>query len=166
MSTPALAWLVSVLLGWPGWILSFILLFQGNKAINKSLEIKAYAKLLRQNERFTLVEYAKYLHRQIQRASEDPALGGPAEVARLREMRNKLHSLLRKGAGKDMIPVMSTLSEEVDLAEAVVQAYEPLEESQLFADLDERLPGELRQRVEALDLEVEQSHPPRRELED
>lgn len=156
LAAPGWEWLLHVLLGWPGWVLSFILLSKGTTALNQSLVLKAYAKLLNHNERFTLVEYTKYLHRQIQRAGEDVSLGGPAEVTRLRELRNKLHELLRQGAGDDRLPVESALSEEVDLAEAVVQAYE-LPSVDLVADLDERLPGELRQRIEELDLEVEQS---------
>ena len=164
LAAPGWEWLLHILLGWPGWVLSFILLAKGTKALNRNFELGAYAKLLNKNERFTLVEYTKYLHRQIQRAGEDPSLGGPAEVARLRELRNKLHELLRQGAGEDMLPVESALSEEVDLAEAVVQAYEQTSVD-IVADLDERLPGELRQRVEELDREVEQSRGARPQLE-
>jgi len=151
---PQWNWLIYLLFNWPGWILSFILVARGAKALNRKLEVNAYAKLLRRNERFTLVEYTKYLMRQIQRAREDPALGGPQEVARLEQAHRKLNRLLRGGAAKEAIPVASTLAEEADLAQAVVQSYEEFQQDAL-ADLDNRLPTELRQKVEELDREVE-----------
>jgi len=161
---PQWDWLMYLLFSWPGWALSFILAFHGTRLLNNKLEVNAYAKLLKRNERFTLVEYTKYLMRQIQRAREDPALGGPAEVARLEQLHRKLNQLLRGGAGKEPLPVASILAEEADLAQAVVQSYEEFQADE-FAELDERLPGELRQRVEELDREVEQTRGERGELE-
>jgi hypothetical protein len=155
LAPPQWDWLIYLLFDWPGWVLSFILVFNGAKALNQLLEVQAYARLLRRNERFTLVEYAKYLLRQVQRAREDPALGGPAEVARLEQLHRKLSLLLRGGAGVDPLPVASALAEEADLAQAVVQSYEVQQNA--FAELDQRLPGQLRQRVEELDREVEQA---------
>lgn len=157
-------WLAYLLFNWPGWILSFILVSRGVKALNRMLEVRTYGKLLRRNERFTLVEYTKYLMRQIQRAREDPALGGPDEVARLELAHRKLNKLLRGGAGKETTPVASTLTEEADLAQAVVQSYEEFQGDPL-AELDNRLPDELRQKVEELDREVEQPSGGRAELE-
>jgi hypothetical protein len=157
-------WLIYLLFSWPGWVLSFILAFHGTKLLNRKLEVKAYARLLTRSERFTLVEYTKYLMRQIQRAREDPALGGPAEVARLEELHRKLNQLLRGGAGKEAAPVASALAEEADLAQAVVQSYEEFQADE-FAELDERLPGELRQRIEELDREAAQARTKRGELE-
>lgn len=156
LAGPQWGWLQYLLFSWPGWVLSFLLLFSGTKALNRQFEVRAYARLLRQNERFTLVEYAKYLRRQIRRAREDPALGGPAEVARLEQLHQKLSQLLRGGAGVEPLPVASALAEEADLAQAVVQSYEEFQ-ADAFAELDERLPGELRQRVEELDREAEQA---------
>jgi hypothetical protein len=142
-------WLHFLLCSWPGWIGSFLLLMGLTRLVNRRAEISAYRKLLTTNERFTLVEYSKYLRRQIERAKVEPGLGGPAEVARLEDTQRKLNELLRSGAGH--VPAVdSPLSAEADLAEAVVQAYEeagadPLEE------LDARLPAELRTRIEELE---------------
>lgn len=164
LAGPQWNWLIYLLFNWPGWALTFLLAFHGTKVLNRGLEVKAYANLLKRNERFTLVEYTKYLMRQIQRAREDQALGGPAEVARLEQLHQKLNKLLRGGAGVDPLPVAGILTEEADLAQAVGQSYEEFQADE-FAELDERLPGELRQRVEELDREVEQARPERRELE-
>jgi hypothetical protein len=164
LAGPQWSWLIYLLFSWPGWILSFILAFHGTRLLNRKLAVNAYARLLKRNERFTLVEYTKYLMRQIQRAREDPALGGPAEVARLEQLHRKLNQLLRGGAGKESVPVSSALAEEADLAQAVVESYEEFQADE-FAELDERLPGDLRQRVEELDREVERSRTRHGELE-
>jgi len=142
-------WLHFLICSWPGWIASFFILTGLARWANRRAEIGAYQRLLNRNERFTLVEYSKYLRRQVERAKAEPGLGGPAEVARLEDTQRKLNELLRSGAGAAPA-VDSPLSAEADLAEAVVQAYEeagsdPLEE------LDARLPAELRTRIEELE---------------
>jgi len=147
-------WLHFLLFSWPGWIAAVVITGSVVKNVNNWFMLKAYTKHLEQSERFTLVEYYKYLDRQVVRAREDSALGGPAEVTRLRQLQQQLRELLHKGAGKDTLTVESTLSEEADFAEAVVEAYEEIKADPL-QELDERLPGELRQRLEELDREVE-----------
>lgn len=142
-------WLMFLLFNWPGWIGSFLLLTGVSRALNREAEVRAYRKLLARNERFTLVEYSKYLRRQIERAKADPGLGGPAEVTRLEGTQRKLNELLRGGAG--LTPAVdSPLSAEADLAEAVVQSYEEAGADPL-AELDARLPEELRSRIEELE---------------
>ena len=154
-------WLHFVVCSWPGWIASFLLLTGLARWVNRRAEVHAYRRLLKSNERFTLVEYSKYLQRQIERARTEPGLGGPAEVARLEGTQRKLNELLRSGAGEGPA-VDSPLSAEADLAEAVVQAYEdagsdPLEE------LDARLPAELRTRIEELERGSSDERPAERE---
>lgn len=147
-------WLNLLLFGWPGWIISWLIIQGATKGINNWLMLKAYSRLLDQSERFTLVEYYKYLGRQAERAKDNPALGGPGEVARLRQLQAKLRALLDEGRSRDTHHIESALSEEAEFAEAVVEAYQELNADPL-KQLDERLPGELRQRLEELDLEVE-----------
>jgi hypothetical protein len=147
-------WLSLLLFQWPGWIISWLVIHSAARSINNWFLVKAYSRLLDQSERFTLVEYYKYLGRQAERAKDNPALGGPAEVVRLRQLQAKLRALLEKGIGKDTRPIESTLSEEAEFAEAVVEAYQELSADPL-KQLDERLPGELRQQLEELDQEVE-----------
>lgn len=145
-------WLLILLFGWPGWIGSFFLITGLNGWINKAAELRAYRQLLRRNERFTLVEYSKYLQRQTARAKADPGLGGPTEVARLEATQRQLNQLLKGGTGLDAA-VDSPLSAEADLAEAVLQSYEEAGADPL-AELDARLPEELRTRIEALEQEA------------
>lgn len=73
-----------------------------------------------------------------------------------------LHGLLRQGAGEDALPVESELSREADLAEAVIETYE-VTDADLLKGLDDRLPTELRQRIEELDLEAESKRRPIKE---
>jgi hypothetical protein len=121
---------------------------------NKFMIERSYRNLLQTNERFTLVEYAKYIKRQIKRARLDPALGGAAEVQRLQAVYNKLNVLLQKGAGNELFSVESHLSKEADLAEAVVETYNITEQDDLAA-LDSQLPTNIRERLAELELEVE-----------
>ncbi|MBN2082438.1 hypothetical protein JW859_09555 [bacterium] len=150
-----------VLFDWPGIIGLLLLLTAGTRQLNSHLENKAYEQLLEQNERFTLVEYARYLSRQIELAQDDPSLGGPAEVERLQVLRGKLTKILRESAKEDSVPIDSTLAREADLAELVVESYEIVPEEDPLKELDERLPDALKQRVEELEQELE-AHPVRR----
>jgi len=158
-------WLHFMLFNWPGIIAAFFLLTAGTRQLNSNLENKAYQQLLEQNERFTLVEYARYLSRQIDLAEEDPSLGGPEEVKRLREVRGKLTKILRESAKQDSVPIDSTLAREAELAELVVESYEIVPEDDPLKELDERLPDELKQRVEELEQEMEGHQSRREELE-
>jgi len=128
-------------------------LFAGRKSLQRSASVVAYRKLLEGNERFVLSEYSKYLRRQITRAQADLTLGGPAEVARLSAIYSRLHALLKQGVGLEGAPLRSALAEEADMAEAVVQSYEEGRRDPL-AELDARLPAELRQRIQELEREV------------
>lgn len=149
---PLPEWVMFLLFSWPGWIVSFLLLTGATKWLNREAEIRAYSRLLTRNERFTLVEYNKYLRRQIERARSDPALGGAGEVRRLEETQRKLQQLLRGGAGRG-VTVESPLSEEAALAEAIVESYEAAGADPL-AELDARLPADLKARVEELEREA------------
>ena len=130
------------------------LLTSGVHQFNKSMIMRTYRSLLKRNERFTLVEYARYLRRQIKRAQKDPALGGPAEVARLQAVYRKLNELLHKGAGNELFPLESQLSKEAELAEAVVETYNLPRRDEL-AELDSQLPPNIRERLAELELEAE-----------
>lgn len=135
-----------------GIVLAGLLVSFVTRKINTSFALKAYQGLLDSKERFTLVEYSRYLRRQISRAKEDETLGGEAEVARLKELDIKLRQLLKAGAGKEGTTIASDLSEEAELAEALVETYgellsDPLEK------LDSRLPQELLASIEALEQE-------------
>lgn len=124
--------------------------------LEKREKLKAYRRRLERNERFVLTEYAKYLKRQLKRAAKNPALGGEVERARLQEALDRLNALLAEGAGReDWACIPSHLASEADAAEALVQAYEELgqraQDPAGLAALDERLPGELRARLEAVE---------------
>ena len=128
-------------------------LFWARSLATRSAALRAYRQLLEHNERFVLAEYSKYLKRQVQRAQQDPALGGPAEVQRLQDAQQRLNQLLRQGAGLDEMPLRSSIADDADLAEAIVQTYEEGRRDPLN-ELDARLPVELRQRVEELEREA------------
>ena len=119
----------------------------------RASSIRCYRKLLQRNERFVLAEYSKFLKRQIARAQLDPALGGDAEVRRLYELQQRMQQLLKQDLRIDGQPLPSTLAEEANLAQSVIEVYEVGTKDPL-ADLDARLPTELRQRMEDLDRQV------------
>jgi hypothetical protein len=141
-----------------------LLVTVGVDQFNKAQILRTYRRLLNRNERFTLVEYAKFLKRQIKRAQSDQALGGPAEVARLQKVYRQLNELLQKGAGNELFPVESHLSKEADLAEAVVETY-TLPERDELAELDDKLPPGIRERLAELELEAEPIPVRKRQLE-
>jgi hypothetical protein len=140
------------LIGIGGVILLTYLLTGGVHQLNKLFIVNSYRKLLKENERFTLVEYARYLKRQIERAQNDPALGGQAEVERLTAVYLRLSELIRKGGANELFAVDSELGREADMAEAVIEAYD-LPAADDLSDLDSQLPTELRERLQELDLE-------------
>ena len=142
----------SFLLGFPAWVVLGVLLFYGTKALNTGFLIKAYQNLLETNERFALVEYHKYLNRQLERAKKNPALGGPAELKRLKDAQDSLSRLLNEGAGRDKEPVGSQLSEEAEFAESIVESFEL--QSDPLAELDSQLTPEVRKRVEELERQI------------
>lgn len=152
------------LVGILGVTLLTTILTAGVHQFNKSMIMRTYRRLLSTNERFTLVEYARYLKRQIKRARQDPTLGGAAEVQRLQTVYSKLNRMLHQGAGSELFPVESQISKEADLAEAVIETYNLTEHDEL-AELDSKLPSDIRQRLEQLELEVEPLTVPKRELE-
>ncbi len=134
------------------WLVSIPLLYWLRGVINFRGKLNAYKKLLLQNERFMLVEYSKYLKRQISRVKDEPVLGGEAEVRRLKELQERLNALLQQGAGKDRTAMRSNLADEADLAEAMLETYSPGQQDELAA-LDARLPADLRQHIADLDRE-------------
>ncbi|MBN2080588.1 hypothetical protein JW859_00125 [bacterium] len=116
-----------------------------------SAKLKAYEAKLNCNERFVLLEYARYLQRQLKRSTKDASLGGAAERQRIEGILERLNLLLQEGAGReDWKIIPSKLAQEADAAEALVESYEELATDDLTA-LDERLPSELRSRLEALE---------------
>jgi hypothetical protein len=119
----------------------------------RSSSVRCYKKLLQRNERFVLAEYSRFLKRQIARAQLDPALGGDAEVRRLYELQQRMQQLLKQELSIDGQPLPSTLAAEANLAQSVIEVYEAGTRDPL-ADLDARLPTELRQRMEDLDRQV------------
>jgi hypothetical protein len=132
------------------WVATPFFLYWLRGTLNLRFQVGAYRRLLAQNERFMLVEYAKYLKRQIARARDEPALGGSAEVRRLQELHGRLSQMLQQGAGTETKPLRSDLASEADLAEATIEAYSAASQTELAA-LDARLPQGLRQRIEELD---------------
>lgn len=146
-----------VLFGWPAWLASAIVLFSGAAALNRRFVISAYRDLLQKNERFSLVEYNRYLSRRISQARQDPSLGGDAEVRRLKAVQKQFVEMLQGGLGEAGLPISSVLSEEAAFAEAHIQAYrefnaDPLEQ------LDSRLPAGLMARVQELERQESASH--------
>lgn len=119
----------------------------------RASSLRCYTKQLQRNERFVLAEYAKFLKRQIARAQLDPALGGAAEVRRLFELQQRMQQLLKKDLSLDGQPLPSSLAEEANLAQSVIEVYEAGSQDPLAA-LDARLPAELRQQIEELDHQV------------
>jgi hypothetical protein len=148
--------LYNTLLEPPSWLVLLALLYWAAGIATFQLRLAAYKKLLTDNERFMLVEYTKYLKRQIARTKDEPALGGEMEVKRLNELHAKLNQLLQQGAGLEQAPLRSNLADEADLAQAMVETY-TVDPSGGLAQLDARLPQELRQRIEELDRASEAS---------
>jgi hypothetical protein len=130
-----------------------VLLYWIRALLGREFILRAYRQLLEKNERFTLVEYSKYLKRQIERARTDPALGNEQEVRRLTELLARLNEKLKQGIGQDGLPTTSALAEEAMLAEGLVQTYEERSRNPLD-ELDARLSPELRQRVSELEREA------------
>jgi hypothetical protein len=120
--------------------------------------------LLAKNERFSLVEYNRYLSRRIKQAQEDTALGGAAEVARLKELQGQFVEMLRSGLGEGGLPVSSEIAEEADFAAAHIQAYRELAADPVD-QLDTRMPEELMARVEELEREESALHAPEKQIE-
>ncbi len=132
-----------IILGGPvGMIWSAFLVNFVTRKVNSSAAVKAYQELLSTRERFSLVEYSRYLQRQIKRASADSTIGGANEMKRLMDIDRKLRKLLREGAGQDGLPITSELSEEAELAQAVVETYGELQSDPL-EKLDSRLPDDI-----------------------
>ena len=138
------------LLGPPGLLVFTFIVFFSRSRLNRSFQIKAYERLLSGNERFTLYEYCKYLKRQIEEAEQDPSLGGPGEVARLKELSRKLMKHLREGSKEPGKGIASTISEEAQMAESILEAYD-LAKADPLKDLDSRLPEEVREEIERFD---------------
>lgn len=132
------------------WLSSLPLLYWARGVINFRARIGAYQQLLLRNERFMLVEYSKYLKRQISRVRDEPALGGEQEVRRLKELQERLNLLLQQGSAQSGAAMRSNLADEVDLAEAMLESYSAPPQDEL-AELDARLPADLRQRITDLD---------------
>jgi hypothetical protein len=147
-----------------GWLLAGLGLRLLGRSLNQGFLLGAYRNLLQSNERFALVEYTRYLERQIARAKADPALGGAAEVERLLGVYGEMKQLLREGAGKQGGgPLASALAEDAELGEALVQTYGELKVDPL-QELDSRLPPALLDRLKELDLEeTEHAAEPQRE---
>lgn len=116
-------------------------------------DLKRYARLVQTNERFALIEYSKLLERQIQVARSSPALGGPDELAKLTELHSRITALIREGAGRQRNSGPSALASEATLAESVLEAYS-VGNNDGLAELDARLPDELRSRLDELDAEA------------
>ena len=138
------------LFGPPGLVAFTFLAFFTRARLNRSFLIKAYEKLLGSNERFTLYEYCKFLKRRIEEAEDDPSLGGPAEVARLKELSRKLMKHLREGSTEPGQGIASTISEEAQMAESILEAYDLAKVDPLH-DLDSRLPEEVREELARFD---------------
>lgn len=126
--------------------------FWASGFIQRSLNLKAYQKQLESNERFSLVEYSRLMTRHIEMAQRDPALGGPKEVERLTALRARIIALLESGAGLDGRQQHSTLGDEAELAESVLESYNIGPDE--LAQLDARLPEELRSKLADVDREA------------
>lgn len=153
-----------LLFGWPAWVVSFFLLTRGVSLLNRKFIIDAYRKLLGENERFTLVEYNRYLGRRIKQAMSDESLGGPGEVRRLQELQSQLHTMLRGGLGNDGPSLDSVISQEADFAEAYIQSYKEITEDPL-SKLDQKMPEELMARVQELEREEASLHVSKKQIE-
>jgi len=92
------------------------------------------------------------LKRQINAAINDPSLGGDDEVRQLKQLHAKLGDILRKGSVANEVPVSSTLADEALVAESVIETYEATKIDTLKS-LDDRLPEELRSRLDDLERE-------------
>lgn len=150
--------------GWPAWILSGLLLFKGVSALNRNFVVKAYRGLLERNERFSLVEYNRYLTRRIKQAQDDSSLGGPGEVARLRELQAQFIEMLRGGLGTEGHPVESEISQETEFAEAYIQSYREMAADPMDK-LDSRLPPDLMERVQELERQETTLNVPEKQVE-
>jgi hypothetical protein len=123
--------------------------FWASSLMQRSFNLKAYKKMLESNERFTLVEYARLLQRHIEMAQRDPALGGAKEVARLQGLQAEIVKLLESGAGLDGTEQQSTLGDEAELAESLLESYNIGKDE--MQELDSRLPDELRAKLQEVD---------------
>lgn len=162
LNLPDLAHLL--IFGWPGWLATALLVFKGIPVLNRRFLVNAYRGLLENNERFSLVEYNRYLSRRIKQARADTSLGGAAEVARLKELQGQFVEMLRSGLGEGGLPVSSEIAEEADFAAAHIQAYRELAADPL-EQLDTRMPEALMARVEELEREESALHSPEKQVE-
>ncbi|MCB1222005.1 MAG: hypothetical protein H7A35_12565 [Planctomycetales bacterium] len=123
--------------------------------INTKNITAAYGRILRVNERFLLIEYTRYIRRKIRLAERDPVLGGPEEVRRLKQTHRKLRQILEKGQHADnTTPVRSILGDEADFAESLIEVYDRTEEEyDPLAELDARLPEDIRSRLDEFEQE-------------
>lgn len=136
-----------ILLGPPSWIGAAYLISRWARSTNLKNIRMAYHRLLDSNERFLLIEYTRYIRRKIKLAEGDPVLGGPEEVRRLKQIHRKLRQVLEKGRqGNSGMPVRSILSDEADHAESLIEVYDHPEDP--LADLDARLPEDIRSRLD------------------
>jgi hypothetical protein len=122
--------------------------------IQRSMDAATYRKKLLANERFALVEYSQFLSRQIEMARRNPSLGGQREVERLLGLRTRLIQLIDSGTGLAGGQQATTLGEEAELAEAILETYSAGKDDGL-KDLDARLPPELRSRLEDVEREAQ-----------
>jgi hypothetical protein len=149
----SLLFLIPLFLGTPlsFWLFGYV---------QRAADVAAYRRKLLKNERFTLVEYSHLLTRHIAMAQRDPALGGQREVERLTNLRGQLLELIDSGVGLAGGPQATTLGEEAQLAESLLETYSVAKDDGL-KDLDARLPEELRSRLADLDRGAQQQQPPR-----
>jgi hypothetical protein len=129
------------------WIGSGFLISRWARHTNLQNIRRAYHRLLDSNERFLLIEYTRYIRRKIKLAEGDPVLGGPEEVRRLKQIHRKLRQVLEKGRqGAGGAPVRSILSDEADHAESLIEVYDNPDDP--LAELDARLPADIRSRLD------------------
>ena len=138
-----------ILFGPPSWIAAGYLFNSWIKKMNHARITKAYKQILDGNERFLLIEYTRYIRRKIRLAESDPVLGGPDEVKRLKQTHRKLRQILEKGRqGDSVFPVRSILGDEADFAESLIEVYDRPEDEDPLAELDARLPDDIRSRLD------------------
>ncbi|MCB1218770.1 hypothetical protein KDL44_15400 [bacterium] len=149
------------------WLGAGLLISRWTRATNLRNITKAYRRVLSGNERFLLIEYTRYIRRKIRLAENDPVLGGPEEVRRLKQTHRKLRQILEKGRDADSgATVRSIIGDEADFAESLVEVYAGLEEPyDPLADLDARLPEEIRSRLDEFEEDNRRSEERRLERE-
>ncbi len=135
------------------WVGAGILVSRWARRTNQSNIISSYKRILDSNERFLLIEYTRYIRRKIRLAESDPVLGGPDEVKRLKQTHRKLRQILEKGQlSSSAVPVRSILGDEADFAESLIEVYDrPEEDYDPLAELDARLPEDIRSRLNELE---------------